>query len=256
MARIRRRYWLDDLVTVTAGNGVDRTILVQTVSDVTETEEFLRAADASDGLIVGVVGWVDLTAPDVAATIDHVVAGPGEHRLVGIRHQVEDEPDRRWLARPDVRRGIAAVGDAGLVYDLLVTTDGLAGARDLVADQPDVTFVLDHAAKPPLRDGDLDAWRAAITELATLPNVNVKLSGLVTEADRNRWRVADLRPVADWLLATFGAGRVLFGSDWPVCELSASYAEVLGAARACLGGLSVTERDAVLGANAQRVYRV
>jgi L-fuconolactonase len=256
MARIRRRYWLDDLATVTARNDVERTILVQTVSDATETEEFLVAAEGSHGLIVGVIGWVDLTATDVAACIDRLLARPGGQRLVGIRHQVEDEPDRRWLARPDVRRGIAAVGAAGLVYDLLVRVDGLAEARQLVVDLPDVTFVLDHAAKPPLRDGDLDAWRAAITELAALPNVNVKLSGLVTEADWNRWRVDDLRPVADCLVATFGAGRMLFGSDWPVCELAAPYGEVLGAARACLGGLSVTERDAVFGANAQRVYRV
>jgi L-fucono-1,5-lactonase len=256
MAPIRRRYGLDDLLTVTSDNGVDRTILVQTVGDVTETEEFLRIADDSGGLVVGVVGWVDLAAPDIAATIGRLLAGPGGHLLVGIRHQVEDEPDRRWLSRPDVRRGVDAVGAAGLVYDLLVSADCLTEARDLVADQPTVTFVLDHAAKPPLRSGDLDAWRAAIADLATLPNVNVKLSGLVTEADWDHWRVDDLRSIADHLLATFGATRMLFGSDWPVCELAASYSEVLAAARACLGGLTVAERDAVLGGNAQRVYRV
>jgi L-fuconolactonase len=256
LAPIRRRYWLDHLAAVTSGNHIDRTILVQTVSDVAETEEFLVAAEASGGLIAGVIGWVDLAAPDVAASIDRLRSAPGGQRLVGIRHQVEDEHDRRWLARPDVRRGIAAVGAAGLVYDLLVRADGLTEARHLVADLPDVTFVLDHAAKPPLRDGNLAAWRGAIVDLADLPNIHVKLSGLVTEADWNRWRVDELRPVADALLDTFGADRTLFGSDWPVCELAASYEDVLEAARACLDGLSVTERAAVFGDNARRVYRV
>jgi L-fuconolactonase len=256
MSPIRRRYWLEELAPVTASNQIDRTILVQTVSDVTETEEFLIAAEASRGLIAGVIGWVDLAAPDVAASIERLRAAPGGHRLVGIRHQVEDERDRHWLARPDIRRGIAAVGAAGLVYDLLVRVDGLAEARHLAADLSDMTFVLDHAAKPPVSRGDLADWRAAITSLAALPNVHVKLSGLVTEADWSRWRVDDLRPVADTLLDTFGAGRILFGSDWPVCELAAPYGDVLAAARACLDGLNTTERDAVLAANAGRVYRV
>jgi L-fuconolactonase len=256
LSPIRRRYWLDDLATVTAGKHVDQTILVQTVSDVAETEEFLVAADASHGLIAGVIGWVDLAAPDVAANIERLRSAPGGERLVGIRHQVEDEHDRRWLARPDIRRGVSAVGAAGLVYDLLVRVDGLAEARQIVADLPDMTFVLDHAAKPPLRNGDLDAWRGAVVDLAALPNIHVKLSGLVTEADWNRWRVDDLRPVVDTLLDTFGADRILFGSDWPVCELAAPYGEVLEAARACVDALSVNERAAVFGDNARRVYRL
>lgn len=255
LAPIRRAYTLDDLRRVTATvPGVAATVLVQTVSSVAETEEFLATAAGSAGLVAGVVGWTDLVAPDVAERLAGLRALPGGDLLVGIRHQAEDEPDPGWLLRPDVRRGLEAVAGAGLVYDLLVRPPQLPAAVELTGLLPSARFVLDHAGKPPIADGGFDDWAAAITRIAKRPNVFCKLSGLVTEADPASWQVADLRPYADHVLASFGPERVMFGSDWPVCELAASYEQVAAAAGALTAGLSSAERAEVFGATAARAY--
>ena len=253
---IRRRYDVADLRRHTTRAGIDATVLVQTVSHVSETIEFLDAADDSAGLIAGVIGWVDLTAPDVGDVLAALTGRTGGHRLVGVRHQVEDEPDPLWLRRDDVGRGLAAVADAGLAYDLLVPAGGLAAATTTVADHPALQFALDHAAKPAIAQRDLGAWRREIAELTRCENVTVKLSGLVTEADWRTWSTDDLRPVADHLLATFGPARIMFGSDWPVCELAASYEAVTQAAHDLVGGLNQSERDQIFGGTACRVYRL
>jgi len=246
---IRRPYTLDDLRAVTPAA---RTVLVQTVSSESETEEFLATAAASGGLVAGVVGWVDLTAPDLA---DRLAELRGGGLLVGIRHQAEDEPDPRWLLRPDVLRGLRTLADAGLVYDVLVRPPQLPAAVELAALVP-TRLVLDHAGKPPIATGDLEPWATAITELARHPNVTCKLSGLVTEADWASWSTQDLRPWADHVLGAFGPERVMFGSDWPVCELAATYAQVTATAEALTAGLSEAERAAVFGGTAARVYDV
>jgi L-fuconolactonase len=251
---IRRPYGPDDLRARTAAAGVDRTVLVQTVSEEAETEEFLAVAAASDGLIAGVVGWVDLADPGVADALARLRALPGGERLVGVRHQVQDEPDPDWLARPAVRRGLRAVADAGLAYDLLVLVPQLPAALAAVRDLPEGRFVLDHAAKPAIAAGAMEPWAGALAELARPPNVTCRLSGLVTEATWDDWDAERIRPYADHVLASFGPDRVMFGSDWPVCELAASYSEVRALAEALLEGLSPGERDAVLGAAATRVY--
>jgi L-fuconolactonase len=256
LAPIRRPYALADLRRETAAAGVDHTVLVQTVAEVAETEEFLEVASASDGLIAGVVGWVDLTAPDPAGALARLRARPGGERLVGVRHQVEDEADPDWLARPDVRRGLAAVAAAGLVYDLLVRVPQLRAARAVVRALPDARFVLDHAAKPAIAAGSLEPWAGELSQLARLPNLACKLSGLVTEARRDDWDAARIRPYADRVLEAFGPDRVMFGSDWPVCELAASYAEVRELADALLEGCSAAERDAILCRTAARAYRL
>jgi L-fuconolactonase len=253
---IRRPYGLEDLRARTAAAGVERTVLVQTVPDERETEEFLALALASDGLIAGVVGWVDLAAPDIADALARLRSLPGGDRLVGVRHQVQDEPDPDWLRRPAVRRGLRAVAEAGLVYDLLVLVPQLGAAVAAVRELPEGRFVLDHAAKPPIASGALEPWAGAIGELARLPNVACKLSGLVTEARWDGWEAAGIRPYADHVLGVFGPGRVLFGSDWPVCELAASYAEVHQLAGELLEGLAPGERDAVMGATAAQAYRL
>jgi len=253
---IRQRYDVDDLRRHTTAAGVDATVLVQTVSDVSETIELLDAAEKSAGLVAGVVGWVDLTGPDVGDVLSSLAAHRGGQRLVGVRHQVEDERDPLWLNRGDVGRGLAAVARAGLVYDLLVPTGGLAVATAAVGEHATLEFVLDHAAKPPVAGGDLDAWRRGIAELARRENVAVKLSGLVTEADWQAWTIDDLRPVIDHVLATFGPSRMMFGSDWPVCELAASYEDVAQTARDLVAELSSAERDDVFGGTACRVYRI
>jgi L-fuconolactonase len=254
LAPIRRPYGLDDLRDRTAAAGVDRTVLVQTVSEEAETEEFLAVAAASDGLIAGVVGWVDLTSPDVADALARLRALPGGEHLAGVRHQVQDEADPDWLARPAVREGLRTVAEAGLVYDLLVRVPQLPAALAAARDLPEGRFVLDHAAKPAIATTAMEPWAGALAELARLPNVTCKLSGLVTEAAWDDWDARRIRPYADHVLTSFGPDRVMFGSDWPVCELAASYAEVRALAGELLEGLSPGDRDAVLGATATGVY--
>ncbi len=255
MTPVRQPYTVDDLRRATGGR-VDRTVLVQTIGDEGETAEFLAAAAGSGGLIAGVVGWVDLAAPDVAERIARLRELPGGDRLVGIRHQVQDEPDERWLARPEVRRGIRAVGAAGLAYDLLVLTPQLRAARDVVEDLPEVRFVVDHLAKPGIAAQQWDPWDAAISAIGALPNASAKLSGLVTEARWDAWKPDHFRRYADHALRVFGPDRLMFGSDWPVCLLAAGYGEVLDLAHELTAGLSPAEREAVFAGTAARTYQL
>ncbi|ETK31931.1 amidohydrolase family protein [Microbispora sp. ATCC PTA-5024] len=254
LAPIRRPYRLDDLRRETAAAGVTATVLVQTVGDEGETAEFLETAAGSDGLVAGVVGWVDLTAPDVAERLAKLRELPGGDRLAGVRHQVQDEPDPDWLSRPDVRRGLRAVEEAGLACDLLVLVPQLPAARAAVRETPGLRFVLDHAAKPPVASGRTDPWDAEIAALAASPNVACKLSGLVTEASWTDWETPHFTPYADRVLQSFGPGRVMFGSDWPVCELAASYGQVVGLARELVSGLSEAERARVFAGSAREWY--
>jgi L-fuconolactonase len=203
-----------------------------------------------------VVGWTDLTSPAVGDEIARLRGLPGGNRLAGIRHLVQDEPDPDWLRRPEVRRGIRAVGAAGLVYDLLVRPHQLPAALAVTGELADVTFALDHGAKPPIASGALEPWASQIGELAARPNVSCKVSGLVTEAGPG-WRAAQMLPYLDHLVEAFGPGRLMFGSDWPVCTLAASYAEVVALARDALAvRLGQAELDAVFRANAINVYRL
>ncbi|MBD0737554.1 amidohydrolase family protein [Streptomyces sp. CBMA29] len=248
---IARTFRLADLLPLLDAHGIDATVLVQSSSSLDETRELLALARDSGGRVAGVVGWADLTSPELPGTLAALAAlGP----LVGIRHQVQDEADPGWLARADVRSGLAAVGAAGLVYDLLVTVDQLPVAIDTVRALPEARFVLDHGAKPPVASGEREPWGALVTSLAALPNVWCKLSGLVTEADWGRWRVADVLPYARHLLAAFGPDRLLFGSDWPVCTLAADYSSVVALAESAAAPLTPADRDALFGRNAARLY--
>jgi L-fuconolactonase len=252
-AVIRRSFGIEDLAPRARAAGVHATVLVQTVCATQETPELLALA-AAGGLVAGVVGWTDLTAPGVADALAALRELQGGQRLVGIRHQVQSEPDPRWLLRPDVLRGLAALADAGLAHDLVVLPHQLPAAAEAAARLPGLTFVLDHLGKPPVASGRLEPWRSALRSLAALPNTVCKLSGLVTEADRSSWTVDDLRPYADTVLDAFGPDRLMFGSDWPVCLLAAGYGEVLDTARALTGHLGEAERRAVFGGTAARVY--
>jgi L-fuconolactonase len=250
---LRRSFGLAELEPALRGAGIDATVLVQTVDLPDETPEFLALAEAHP-LVAGVVGWVDLTAPDVADQLAAAAAAPGGRHLVGIRHGVQSEPDPRWLCRPDVRRGLAAVADAGLVYDLLVVPGQLPAAVDTAAALPGLRFVLDHAGKPRIAEGAREPWSADILALAGHDNVAVKLSGLVTEADHGGWKPADIRPYAEHVLTAFGPGRTMFGSDWPVCLLAADYPDVVELARDQAAALSPAEQAAVFGGTAARWY--
>ncbi|MFJ9029600.1 amidohydrolase family protein [Streptomyces sp. NPDC102274] len=253
MAPIRRNFTLADLDAETRAAGVSATVLVQTIGVPEETPEFLAAADGSD-LVAGVVGWTDLTAPGVADTLAALRELPGGDRLVGIRHQVQGEPDPEWLLRPDARRGLAAVAAAGLVYDLVILEHQLPAAAKAAELLPGLTFVLDHLGKPPIAGGATEPWAGLVRALAARPNTVCKLSGMVTEAAWDSWTAEGLRPYADTVLDAFGPGRLMFGSDWPVCRLAATYGEVLDAARTVTDGLSEDERDAVFRDTARRVY--
>jgi L-fuconolactonase len=245
MAEIRRPFGPGELRPLLEDNGVDRTVLVQTLSSLDETRDFLETAAASD-FIAGVVGWVDLTAPDVADTLASLV----NDLLVGIRHQVHDEPDPNWLLRDDVQRGIAEVGEAGLVYDLLVRPRELPAALETVRRHKDMSFVIDHAAKPHVAGGGWDAeWERGLAPFSDEPHVACKLSGLVTEADWKSWTPEQLEPYVRRVVGWFGPPRCMFGSDWPVCLLAASYAQVMDALQQIVG-----MDDAIFGATASRVY--
>ncbi|MCT9104951.1 amidohydrolase family protein [Streptomyces mirabilis] len=252
---LRRDFGVADLAPQARAAGVDRTVLVQTITVSEETPEFLALAARSE-LIAGVVGWTDLTRPDVADELARLRELPGGRRLKGIRHQVQGEPDPEWLLRPDVRDGLAAVAEAGLVYDLVVLPHQLPACVRAAADHPGLTFVLDHLGKPPIATGVLQPWATAVRALAALPNTVCKLSGMVTEADHAKWTVDGLRPYADTVLDAFGPGRLMFGSDWPVCTLAASYGQVVDAAEELTGGLGAEERAEVFGGTATRVYRL
>ena len=253
LAAIRRPFGPADLAPELEAANVVATVLVQTRSSLAETEEFLAIA-ATSAFVRGVVGWVDLTDPSVSDTIAGLRASPGGERLVAIRHQVQDEPDPHWLDRPDVRRGIRAVGEAGLAYELLVRARDLPAAGRIVADEPDVRFVMDHLAKPAIRAGTDPSWDAGVLALRGLPNLWWKLSGLVTEADWTAWQITDLEPFVDRVLEVAHPGRLLFGSDWPVCLVAADYPTVVATAGALVAELSPSERAAVMGGTATALY--
>ncbi|MFC7309665.1 amidohydrolase family protein [Streptomyces monticola] len=250
---IRRDFTVADFEPEARAAGVDRTVLVQTVTVAEETPEFLALAAAHE-LIAGVVGWTDLTRPDIADELARLRELPGGRYLKGIRHQVQGEADPEWLLRPDVRRGLTAVAAAGLVYDLVVLPHQLPACVRAAEALPQLTFVLDHLGKPPIASGALKAWGADLRALAARPNTVGKLSGLVTEAAPQSWAVADLRPCADIALDSFGPGRLMFGSDWPVCTLAATYGQVTEAARELTAGLTVDERAQLFAGTASGVY--
>lgn len=255
LAPLRRTFGLPELVPQLTAHDITATVVVQTVPDEQETIDLLDlAADA--GPIAAVVGWTDLRAPEIADRLAALRERPTGAYLRGIRHQAQDEPDPRWLCRADVRRGLHAVAAAGLAYELLVTPAQLPAAVETVAAVPECRFVLDHLAKPAIAAGLVEPWASDLARLATLPNVVCKLSGLVTEADWATWTVRDLHPYVDRALALFGAERILYGSDWPVCTVAGDYGRVVQAAEDLTRGLTATERAAVFGGNATRTYQL
>ncbi|GGZ64815.1 amidohydrolase family protein [Streptomyces bluensis] len=254
---LRRDFTMADFEPEARALHIDRSVLVQTVTVAEETPEFLALAERHE-LIAGVVGWTDLTSPRVADELARLRELPGGHHLKAIRHQVQGEPAPEWLLRPDVRRGLEAVAAAGLVYDLVVLPHQLPACVKAAAALPGLTFVLDHLGKPPIASGELQPWASDVHALAELPNTVCKLSGMVTETDPGRWRsgwpAGELRPYADTVLDAFGPARLMFGSDWPVCTLAATYAEVTHGTGVLASGLSPDEKQDLFEGTATRVY--
>lgn len=258
-APIRRSFAADDLRAAAsrtiAGRRLTATVVVQCVTSRAETEELLALAD-SDPLIGAVAGWADLTADSFTDDLDQLQEGPGGPYLRSVRHIVQAESDPSWLQRPDVEHGLNALAQRGLGYDLLIRDHQLPQAIRLAERLPELRLVLDHAGKPPIADGDLADWADRLRLLARHPQVVCKVSGLVTEADHRTWTLADIRPVWDVLLAAFGPGRLMFGSDWPVCELAGGWARWAAAVEDLLQGLSGDEQHAVLAGTATDFYRL
>jgi L-fuconolactonase len=253
---LRRSFGIDDLRAELRAAGVDRTVLVEAGRCAAgEVGEFLATADAAPE-IAGVVGWVDLTDVALPESLAAYRERPDGRWLVGSRAQVQGERDLDYLGRTDVLRGLHAVAAAGLVYDLVVRVDQLPGCAEAARAVPELTFVLDHLGKPRIRAGraGLEEWRERVAPLAVCANVACKLSGLVTEADHEEWTAAQLRPFVETALELFGVERALFGSDWPVCLLAASYGQVKEAFESALPPLSESERAQVFGGNAVRLY--
>ncbi|HEV2242174.1 MAG TPA: amidohydrolase family protein [Streptosporangiaceae bacterium] len=261
LAPLRRNFALSDLKPEAVAQGVTATVLVQTVTEPEETPEMLALA-AADDLVAGVVGWVDLEAPGVRDAVAALRQRPGGDLLVGIRHPLLTEPDPGWLARPAVRRGLAAVAAAGLVFDVVGEPRQLAAAVTAAAATPELTFVLDHLGNPDVCAGVDELWASAVRALAALPNTVAKLSGILAEPaiPDDAARPADgaqtghMRPFYEIALSGFGPGRLMFGSDWPVSTLTASYADVHAAARSLTADLSQAEQAAVFRDTAVRAY--
>ena len=245
----------DQLRPLIADRGIEQTVVVQTIPSLEETEVFLATAQVTD-FVAGVVGWVDLTDPAVGDTIAALQARPDGRWLKSIRHQVHDEEDPEWLLRSDVQPGLRAVEEAGLAYDILVRSRELPSALRTAAAYPNSRFVIDHIAKPDIKAGEVEPWASRMRPLADYPNVMVKISGIITEADWATWTPADLEPYVQGLLEWFGPQRLMFGSDWPVCTVAGQYSQVYDAAVEALGALSAEDSSWIFGRTATHAYRL
>jgi len=248
---INRRFSADDLQLSLSQTPVTATVAVQVSSSPAETLRLLAIAE-EDNPVVGVVGWVDLMSPSVEDDLAQVSVSSA--KLVGIRHQVQDENDPNWLLREDVERGLRIVERAGLTFDLLVTPRNADSTLALARRHPSLSLVLDHFGKPSLASEDWTAWNNWIRALASNANVTCKLSGLVTQALPFDWRDLDIQRYSEVLIDGFGANRTMFGSDWPVCLLAAEYDEVFSLATSWTAALSASERLRVFESTAAEVY--
>jgi L-fuconolactonase len=249
LGAIHRDFGPADLAPLLAAHGIERTILVQAAPTEAETAYLLDIA-AKTPFVAGVVGWADFDAPDVAERIAALAADP---LLVGLRPMVQDIADDDWLAHPSLAPAFEAMITQDLVFDALLKPHHIPAMLTVLERHPDLACVIDHGAKPDLVSGDLAAWRDGMSTLAEYPRLTCKLSGLVTEANSD-WTLETLRPVVEHLLATFGPERLIFGSDWPVVTLRASYAQWFEAAETLLAGLIEEQRFAAFGGNAQKLY--
>jgi L-fuconolactonase len=250
MSMLERDFLPEDLDSALAENSIAGTVAVQADQSEHETRFLLELAD-SNATILGVVGWVDLRAPDLPERLEHFSSFGS---LVGFRHIVQSEPDDRFLLNPDFLRGIAHLERHGFTYDILIYPRQLPAALQFVEKFPAQRFVVDHIAKPNVRSGSLDGWRDGIRALAKHPNVVCKVSGLVTEADWAKWQPADFTPYIDVVFEAFGVERVMFGSDWPVCLLAASYSRVVRLVESYVKTLSPGDRNKIFFENAARFY--
>ncbi|MEZ6124495.1 MAG: amidohydrolase family protein [Planctomycetaceae bacterium] len=247
---ICRDFLPTDLKPLIQQAGVSKTIFVQTQHNTQENEWALELAQQND-FIAGVVGWVDLASPDCEGQLLEFKDQP---RFVGIRHITQDEPDDDFIVRPNVIRGLKVLQKYDVPFDLLFYVKHLKHAAVLARELPELRMVIDHLAKPRIREGVTSGWIDDLKAAAAFPNICCKLSGMVTEADWKHWKPADLKPYVETALDAFGPDRCMYGSDWPVCELAGSYQQVFSALKEIVGPLSETECQAIFGGTANRFY--
>lgn len=260
MVILQKDHLPGDLVPLLELAGIQRTVAVQARQTLEETRWLLELADHYS-FVKGVVGWVDLRGPDLPRQLERFCAHP---KLRGVRHVVQHEPDDQFMLREDFMRGVGMLADFGLTYDILISPRHLPVACELVERFPDQRFVLDHIAKPFIKEGKVSPWDADIQRLAAYPNVWCKVSGLVTEAQwtpggrdpwgPSLWRPSDFRPYLDTVFDAFGAERIMFGSDWPVCTLAGTYANVVEIIADYTQQLSEEEQAYVWGQTAESFY--
>jgi len=250
MASLRRDFLPLDLKPELDAAGFDACIAVQARQTLEETRWLLALADENP-FIAGVIGWVDLRAESVREQLAELSENP---RLLGVRHVVQAEPDDRFLLRPDFLRGIAALQEFDLTYDILIYPRHLPVAVEFVSRFPQQHFVLDHLAKPFIKAQTIEPWASNIRELARFPNVFCKVSGMVTEADWTSWKPEHFQPYLETALQAFGPDRLMIGSDWPVCRVAGSYGKVMSLVIEFLDQHAPDAREKLLGGNAQRAY--
>ena len=255
MQPIRRNFVISDLKDAIKSSRIDRTILVQTVTDYAETPELLKIAQ-SEQLVGAVVGWLTIDAPDAIEHLHRYLDLPGAEYLKGIRDIAQDHPDPNYLAKPETISNVKKLGELGITFDLLTKTPELRAAIELVRACPDVQFVMDHISKPYIAKKEIEPWKTLMSELATFPNVLCKVSGLVTEANWKDWEVKDFKPYVDHVIEIFAPQRLMFGSDWPVANLGGTYAEVVELAEALTSQLSPSEAEFFWHKTAETGYRI
>jgi L-fuconolactonase len=251
MSAIRRDFLPEDLEPELDANGVDATIAVQADQSEAETEFLLGLAEGNRR-IAGVVGWVDLRAGDVEERLAHFSRFK---ELRGVRHVAQAEADD-FLVGKEFVRGVGRLAAFGLTYDILIYPRQLPAAIELVGKLPEQKFVVDHLAKPEMKGKKLESWASLIREIAASPNVYCKLSGMVTEADWKNWKPSDFEPYLEVVCDAFGGERLMFGSDWPVCLVAASYARVKNIVESYIDRNSPAAKSAIFGENAESFYKL
>ncbi len=252
MEILKKNYLPEDLLPLLQSTGINGTIAVQARQTLEETRWLLDLAD-DNPFIKGVVGWVDLSGENVAAQLTQFC---GEPAFVGVRHVVHDEPDDRFMLRKEFLRGLGVLKEFKLTYDILIFPKHLPVAYEMIKKFPQQLFVVDHIAKPLIKGRQLSPWDEHIRQLASCQNVFCKISGMVTEADWKNWQFSDFEPYLDIILEAFGVERIMIGSDWPVCTVSAEYNKVLDIVLSYISKLTEFEQKKILGENALQFYHI
>ena len=248
---LRRNYLPADLAPHLTQTGVSKTVVVQAQMTMAEADLLFDLATSTDS-IAGVVVWVDLTDVNVGATLDRLQGNP---KFVGVRHQVHDEPDERWLLRDDVISGLRELARRDLAYDLLLRPPHLRHITELADSVPGLRMVVDHIAKPEIADGRMEPWAEDIARVAEIPGMYCKVSGMATEANPATWQ-AEIVPCVAHVIDSFGFDRIMWGSDWPVCLLVDGYESIRDGAVAAFGDIDPHDYAKLMGGNASRFYRL